>query len=256
MPGDDSSANDSANRSPSLDSLFEPSEAVEESADDAEPPAWSNKNWLSTGIESLDRYLGGGIPPGRLVAFEAPANTQAELFVKQVASQYDSLYLTTLRPRWEVEEAVRDYIQRAGNLATNRIDTRVEYLNPESLLKEAHQHIDRLDGRSVVVVDSVDKIETAAEADYVDFITELKKQLWETGSVGLLHCIERTNQPPGRPITLQMSDIILELHRSVQPGSVEYRLLVAKYRGGRALTEPVKLELTDEIRIDTSRDIA
>ena len=53
-----------------------------------------------------------------------------------------------------------------------------------------------------------------------------------------------------------MSDIIWQLRRDVHTTGVEYLLVVSKFRGGCALTEPVKLELTDGIEIDTSRDIA
>lgn len=257
MPADDGSAVDSDGSPDSLQAVFE--SAGDDEArdhDDDRPTERTLENWLTTGIRDLDRNLGGGIPPGRLVAFTAPAETQGELFVKQIASQHDSLYLSSLRPRWEVEETVRDFLQQAGRAGADRVRTHVRSLDPDDRLGEARDHIADVQDRSILVVDSADELEAEPEADYVAFLNELKRSLWDTGSAGLLHCFERDSDRPGRRVTLRMADIVWELRRSVEPGDVEYLLVVSKFRGGRALTEPVKLELTDEVRIDTSRDIA
>lgn len=244
----------------SLESLFDVAESAESAdgttEDPDERPEFTHENWLTTGIEALDRYLNGGIPPGRLVSFAAPADTQGELFVKQITSQHNSLYLTSLRPEWEVEETVRDHIQKVGSVNGGQVDTRVRNLNPDARLAEARDYIEYIDDGTVVVVDSVDELEREPESEYVDFLHRLKQRLWEAGSVGLLCCFEGDTTPLGRDITYRMSDIIWQLRRSVNVSGVEYLLIVSKFRGGNALTEPVKLELTDEIAIDTSRDIA
>lgn len=256
MPENDGSEADPADPPDTLDDLFDLSEADQEPTDSPERRPPTDGNRLTTGIEALDRYLAGGIPPGRMITFMAPADTQGELIVKQLAAEHDSLYLSSLRPQWEVEEAVRDHVQRSGRLQSNGVETRVEQLDPDDRLSDARRLVDQLDRQSVLVQDAVDELEAAGEDDYTDFLTYLKRRLWDTGSVGLLHCIERDDPPPCRPVTLRLADIVLELRRSVRPGSVEYHLVVAKYRGGNAFPEPIKLELTDEIRIDTSRDIA
>jgi hypothetical protein len=49
---------------------------------------------------------------------------------------------------------------------------------------------------------------------------------------------------------------VLDLETETGDDAVESRLHVPKFRGGRALTEPLDLELTDGIAVDTSRDIA
>ena len=255
MSGDNSPFVESTEES--IDDLFDIENSDDESADPSTPePPPTNENWLSTGIEALDRALNGGVPPGRLVSFAVSADTQGELFVKQIAAQHDSLYLSTLRPEWEVEETVRDHLQQVDPEGAGRIETRVHSLDSDGRLQAAREYLEYIDDRSVVVIDSVDELETADESEYVEFIHELKRRLWETRSVGLLVCFEGEAEPSARRITFRLSDIVWQLRRSVQTGSIEYLLVVSKYRGGRALDEPVKLELTDEIEIDTSRDIA
>jgi hypothetical protein len=53
-----------------------------------------------------------------------------------------------------------------------------------------------------------------------------------------------------------MADVVFSLDTRVSGESIENRLAVPKFRGGRALSETIKLELGDRVRIDTSRDIA
>ena len=256
MPTDDGGDADSAQTPASLDDLFDVSGVSGGPDDPPDREVENSGNWLSTGIEPLDRYLGGGIPPGRIVAFLSPAQTQGELLLKHIVAQPDSLYLSSLRPRWEVEESVRDFVQRVGEFESNRVDTRVERLEPPNTLQEAGDRIDRLGDRSVLVIDSMEELETDPRDEYAGFLRHVKRRLWDTGSIGLLHCVALDDPPANRPVTLQLADIVLELRRSVQPGGVNYLLVVSKFRGGRALTEPVKLELTETVRIDTSRDIA
>lgn len=253
MSDDDNDSGGFTNDHESINALFDTGNPTDIPAPQSE---LLNENWLSTGIAALDRYLSGGIPPGRLVTFSAPADTQGELFIKQIASQHDSLYLTSLRPEWEVEETVRDHVQRVGSVDAGKISTRVRNLDRSARLEQASEYLEDIGNGWVVVIDAVDELEKEAEPAYIDFLHQLKQRLWESGSVGLLNCFEGDATSHGREITFRMSDIIWQLRRSVAAGGVEYLLDVSKFRGGSALTEPVKLELTDEIGIDTSRDIA
>ena len=53
-----------------------------------------------------------------------------------------------------------------------------------------------------------------------------------------------------------MADAVFDLETSVRGTDLVTRLSVPKFRGGSALTETIKLELTDTVAVDTSRDIA
>ena len=50
---------------------------------------------LSTGIEVLDRKLGGGVPKGTIIALSALPASQSELFLYEMAAVRETVYLTT-----------------------------------------------------------------------------------------------------------------------------------------------------------------
>lgn len=272
MPPEDLQHAADAEPTDPLSDLFESSAPADdggtsepaEPADDRDPPPTTDVapvgatagSRLSTGIESLDRALGGGLPPGRILSYVAPPDTQSELLVKHLAAAHDCLYLSTLRPKWEVEEEVTDYVQKTGVDGHERSSVRIEQLRPDSWLEDAREHIMGVADGSIVVIDSVNELEALEKGRYVRFVDDVKRTLWDTGSVGLFYGIDEASTPALRAVTLRRADLIWQLRRSVQPGEVQHLLVVTKFRGGRSLTEPVKLELTDEVRIDTSRDIA
>ena len=210
----------------------------------------SDGGWLSTGIEELDDRLDGGIPPGRILSFVATADTQSELLVKHLAAQHDCLYLSTLRPKWEVEEEVRDYVQMAAE-STGGTSVQIEQLTPDSRLDSARRYVEKLDGRTIVVIDSANELESREKERYVYFIDELKRKLWETGSVGLLYCIEEPEPSEGRDVTLRRADLIWQLRPPDDADGLNHDLVISKFRSGRALTEPLMLSLTDEVRVES-----
>jgi hypothetical protein len=72
----------------------------------------------------------------------------------------------------------------------------------------------------------------------------------------VLHCLDGRSIPPLRDTTEHMADVVFRLTTNATGATVENRLAVPKFRGGRALTETLKLRLTDRVEVDTSRDIA
>ncbi|HKJ58518.1 MAG TPA: hypothetical protein VKA37_04765 [Halobacteriales archaeon] len=222
--------------------------------DRTKPPEFAGAEaeggWLSTGIDELDERLGGGIPPGRILSFVATADTQSELLVKHLVAQHDCLYLSTLRPKWEVEEEVRDYVQKSAP-SSGGTDVHIEQLTPDSRLDSARRYVEELDGRTIVVIDSANELEDREKERYVYFIDELKRKLWETGSVGLFYCIEEAEPSEGRDVTLRRADLVWRLRQSDVGDGLDHELLVSKFRSGRALTEPLMLSLTDEVEVRT-----
>lgn len=238
----------------SLESLF--GEAERPVDDTAQTTSVTVEGRLSTGSESLDRLLGGGIPNGRMVVLIAPPETQGELLLKQFAGVRSTLYLSTFRPKWEIQEELADYVQNRMTAESTPIDLQVEYVTPDELLESPQPYLDRLPSKANLIIDSIDEFEVEDRARYVDFLNQVKERLWETGSLGLFYGMEGNRVDPARSLTLKRSDIVWELRRRIRSNDIEHHLVISKFRGGKALTEPVKLVLTDEVRIDTSRDIA
>ncbi len=235
----------------SLERLFGSTSA--DSADEPEPTPAEGR--LSTGNSALDRLLDGGIPRGRMITLIAPPETQGELLLKQLAGVRPTLYLSTFRPKWEIQEELADYLQhRVGDEPP--IDLRVEAVSPDDLLDSPATYLDAVAPGSNLIIDSIDEFEIEDQARYVSFLNRVKETLWSTGGVGLFYGMKGHEDRPARTLTLKRSDLVWELRRTVRTNDIDHHLIISKFRGGKALTEPVKLELTDEVRIDTSRDIA
>lgn len=205
---------------------------------------------LSTGIDGLDACLDGGLPPGRILGILSPPDTQSELLVKFLAANHDCLYLSTLRPKWEVEEEVADFVQRSAVDGGDVADVQIEQLSPDGRLGDAREYIEGLTDASIVVVDSVNELEQAEPARYTRFLDDLKDRLWQNGSVGILYGIESPDPPRGRTITLRRADLVWQLRRSVGPEDIEHQLIMSKFRSGRALSTPINLTLTDDVSIE------
>jgi len=214
-------------------------------ADAGDATTASGTNRLATGIDALDRAMGGGVPPGRLVVLVADPGVQSELIVDSVLSQRDTLFVTTDRPDWEVMKDIEP------GLGSGEVTIREH--TPDSLLSGLDTLLDQIGTSSNFIIDSVNELELVPRQRYRIFLSDVKRRLFETGSLGLLTGVT-VGHESARDLTLRRADIVWRLETRTTDRAIENRLTVPKFRGGAAMTETVKLELTDEIRVDTSED--
>lgn len=203
---------------------------------------------LSTGVDVLDRQLGGGLPAGSVVAFLAPAASQSELFLYELTTERSTLYLTADR----TEDSVRDAFE-STRAPTG--DPRVRYVAGDSPLDNARRLFRNVGEGAGLVVDPVDPLERADEGRYRNFLNDLSNHMRNTGGLAVLHCMAET-EGPARTATEHMADVVFQLYVDRQGTDIETQLGVLKYRGGRAPDETIKLNLADRVQVDTSRDIA
>jgi len=204
---------------------------------------------VSTGVAALDRELNGGLPTGTVVAFRADPASQAELFFERLASQRETLYLTVDRPPTAVSASLDGQDDRCPDRSVRSIDgdaPTVDTLRSLSALPE--------DG--LLVVDSIGPLERADPGQYRAFLDELGATVSRTNSVAVLHALKHDDAPAQRHRTEHVADVVFDLRTETRNDTVENRLVVPKFRGGRALAEPLRVALTDRIAVDTSRDIA
>ncbi|WP_267640354.1 RAD55 family ATPase [Haloarchaeobius amylolyticus] len=201
---------------------------------------------FSTGMDTLDRLHDGGIPAGSLLALVAPPDSQSELLLDQLVAQHPALYLSTTRPADVVERGL-------GTAAEN---TEVVFLGPDPSPEDLTNALPHVPENCVVVLDQPNPLEAAPRRAYVAMLNQLSRRLAETDSIGFFHCTGDRETTPQRGTTLAAADVVWNLDLRVSTYAIENRLAVTKFRGGRALREPVKLQLTDDVRVDTSRDIA
>lgn len=203
---------------------------------------------LSTGVEVLDRQLDGGIPAGSVVSFIAPAASQSELFLYELTTARETLYLTADR----TEDAVRTALEDTGAPTG---DPRIRYVAGDSPLDTARRLFRNATEGSSLIVDPVDPLEQTDQGRYRNFLNDLSNHMRNTGSMAVLHCLDQADGTV-RSITEHMADVVFRLYVERQGTDVETQLGVLKYRGGVAPDETIKLQLGERVQIDTSRDIA
>lgn len=204
---------------------------------------------LPTGISVLDRQLDGGIPAGSIVTLTADPASQSELFLYKLTAARGTLYLTSIRS----DQAVRDAFDRS---TTQVGDPTVRDIGGSTPLDRANRLIRELPVSANLIVDIVDPLEQSDQARYREFLNGLQTHMINTGSVAVLHAMKSESEPENRYLSEHMSDLVFDLRTNVTSSEIVNRMVIPKFRGGRALEEPIKLSLTEEVTIDTSRDIA
>lgn len=203
---------------------------------------------LETGVPVVDEHLDGGLPSGTITAVVAPPGTQSELLLYQLAAQRPTLYLSTRRN----EESVRDAFERAD---LDIEDSMIAYADPDADLDEVGSTISRVGAEHNLIIDPANPLERWDPQVYQQFLNRLHTYIRRTESIAVVHC-HTAGDALGREVTLGIADVVLRLDQTVSADTVESTLVVSKFRGGRALTEPITLELTDDVTVDTTRKVA
>jgi KaiC/GvpD/RAD55 family RecA-like ATPase len=205
---------------------------------------------LRTGIDVLDRKLDGGLPAGSMVALAADPASQAELLLYELTATRGTLWLSLDR----TGEAVSDSIQ---NTPASTGDPTVRHISGEAPLDNAGKLVSALPETSNLIVDPLDVLESQEPPSrFRSFMNDLQNHIFNTNSLAILHCLDGRSVPPLRDTTEHFADVVFELETQVSGDEVENRLAIPKFRGGRAPTDVIKLDLVEEVSIDTSRDIA
>jgi KaiC/GvpD/RAD55 family RecA-like ATPase len=207
-------------------------------------------NRLRTGIDVLDRKLDGGIPAGSIVALSASPASQAELFLYELTATRGTLWLSLNR----TAEAVTDSIE---NTPTETGDPTVRHISGEAPLDNAGKLVSALPETSNLIVDPLDVLESQEPPSrFRSFMNDLQNHIFNTNSLAILHCLEGRSVPPLRDSTEHFADVMFHLETDISGDEVENRLSIPKFRGGRAPSDTIKLDLVEQVSIDTSRDIA
>ena len=207
-------------------------------------------NRLRTGIDVLDRKLDGGIPAGSIVALSAQPASQAELFLYELTATRGTLWLSLDRT---AESVVASIEQTPANTG----DPTVRHISGEAPLDNAGKLVSALPETSNLIVDPLDVLEAQEpHSRFRAFMNDIQNHIVNTGSLAILHCLDSRDVPALRDTTEHFADVVFELKTRTTGDEVENRLAIPKFRGGRAPKDIIKLELVEQVSIDTSRDIA
>ncbi|PSQ58144.1 MAG: transcriptional regulator [Halobacteriales archaeon SW_9_67_25] len=205
---------------------------------------------LRTGIDVLDRKLGGGLPAGSVVVLSADPASQAELFLYELTATRGTLYLSLDRSAAAVKDSIR-------NSPTETGDPTVRHITGEAPLDNAGKLVSALPETSNLVVDPVDILEMQEPPSrFRSFLNDLQNHIFNTNSLAIFHCLDGRSVPPLRDTTEHFADVVFELRTDTSGDEIDNRLAIPKFRGGRAPADTIKMELSEEVSVDTSRDIA
>lgn len=226
---------------------------------------------LATGIDPLDDELDGGVAGGRILALSAPPASPSELLLHEIAAQRKTLYLTTTRNC----ETVRRTLRNDGfDMQSRKRDVWVEDVDAvdvetESLMNGCVDCIEKFEnamrsqigvGDFNIIIDTADILEHQNYGWVLKFFDKLRNRLVNTEEdvegLVVLHLTRGEHVPDQRDLTLTLADVVAELHRDIEGEDMSYRLFMPKNRGSTALMEGLKLNLTNEVMVDTSRDIS
>lgn len=204
-------------------------------ATDRTPPEYDDE-LLPTGIDALDRRLGGGLPPGSVVALTAEPASQSEQLLYEATGPRGTLYLTTERSATNVRRALETTSVETGNPTIRHVDG-------TDVLEEAGAIIGKLPDGATLVVDLADVLERHDRRAYVSFLNDLKDRMVETDSVALLHCLCGPDRPENRTATIHATDAVFDLQTddSGVGTAVEHYLSVPKFRPDSTFTETIEL---------------
>jgi archaellum biogenesis ATPase FlaH len=203
---------------------------------------------LLTRISSLDRQLEGGLPAGSLVVLSAPPASQSEQFLRDLTAARRTLVLTTRRRKADVQRSL-------GRNGPAPEHVTVHDVSGGAPLERVFGILDSLSAEANVIVDPLDPLERTDRDRFVAFLNALSRRMRETGSLAFLHCLDGREVPPNRDVTEYIADVIFDLTVQVRGDSIENRLVISKFRNGVPFEKALKLEVSERIAVDTSRQI-
>lgn len=207
---------------------------------------------LSTGVQAIDRTFGGGIPAGSLVALTAPPEAQVGPLLHAGVHVRPTLYFTTIR----TEAAIREEL---GRVMPDPKLKSVQHVGVDGALVDILAGVQALDTAEDAIVAILDPLEeTASQEAFVTFLNDFSDRLQETGSIGIVHCLDTEDTPANRKLTLAAADFVWQLRCERSGRKLSYSLDVPKASGITLPDEDRRLDLHlgETVTIDTSRDIA
>lgn len=207
-------------------------------------------NKLRTGMETLDRELNGGIPAGSITVLEAQPGSQAHLFLHELTAVRGTLWLSFARTAEAVERSLEETPSPSG-------DCTVKYVSGTSPMDDAEKLLSAVPDGSNIIFDPINTLEQdGTSRRYRRFLNELQTHLLDHDSIAIFFATRGTASVPLRDNSKYFADVVFELETVFNDDDIDNFLRVPKYRRGQCPTGVIKLELTSEVSIDISRDIA
>ncbi len=226
----------------------------------------------STGLEILDKSLGGGIPTGSLVYFAADPKSMSEVFLFHFVSPRTTYYFAADRRPKYIEEDMRRQNFDLKNL--NFIDVYKMYYEDAASIGLERENIDNyileflenelqnllLTGKKdfTCIVDSFSfflelNINFNRLKSTINLIYEIIKN---TESICYLYVLKGVHDQKIENLLLNISDAVFDVEIEKKGDKVAKKLSIPKIRGTIPQTDYIKYKVAEGVIIDTSKDIA
>lgn len=231
---------------------------------------------LSTGIDSIDRRVSGGLMAGSIMAIISPPAFQIHTLIQQLIQERPTVYITTLRSESSVRNdidqntidsfpvAIKEVgVAQSGTSEAMRkfTDSNIYSINTtesENFLDDIFEIVSTIGDEQNVIIDPVNPLERSESRNaYQKLLREFSSKLIESQGLGILNCLTLEEPPEFRETTLTFADVVWEL--DVVEGhqrDLEIRSRIPKNRGGDAVLEDITLKVDNSrVHVDDSRNI-
>lgn len=239
------------------------------------------QNIIRTGIDILDRTIGGGIPSGSVVYFSADPRSMSEIFLYQFtqAKSKDgklrkTYYFATERRPEYIKNDILNLDFDVSNIIFVDI-YREYYLTPtgEMIDSVGNEYADtkilefvenelkviQIEGKSVNIIMDTWSFFMNLNVN-IGMIKRLLKIIYETtkeiNGVTYLYALKRTHKENIENEIINACDVIFDVELERSSDKIASKLSIPKIRGMVPSAEMIKFKVGYGVQIDTSRDIA
>ncbi len=229
----------------------------------------------TTGIEILDRTLGGGLPSGSVTYIYADATSMAEVFLYQFAQARKTYYFSNERRPIYVLQDIKDfgfktdaimfvdiyseyYMTSHGEMVDNVgnefVDAKIveftEY-NLKKILADEEQDIN-------IIFDSFSfylnlNVNPGILKRLINIIYEVTKTV---NCLTFLYSLKDTHKKSLENEILKSCDVIFDVELEKKADKISNKLSIPKIRGRVPTIEMIRFKVGDGVQIDTTKDIA
>lgn len=212
-------------------------------------------SYISTGIDNIDREIGGGIPTGQVSVVSAPSDSDAEKFAYQImsANTDQTIIYITLNKNKEIVEHIFDRSKIILNSSAVQVG---DYSGDTNTFEEITSAVKQLPEESIVIIDSSFELEQRKRDNYRNFLNKIQVEMIEKNCNAIFLSLGEGGKNDN--LTLQFADSIMKIVvESTGRDEENHFLSFPKFRDSDELNERYRLRLKkDLVKIDSSRDIS
>ncbi len=225
---------------------------------------------IPTGIDILDKRLGGGLPVGTMVCIFANPIAMPEVFLHQFATVHITYYFTTVRPARFVRENIENMGFSSDNIEF--IDVFEKYYLSETgafVVEDMYRDrniFDFVDAKLSEIQDEnaviiFDNLSFFLKLDVPVGLKEwlINKIYVTTKNIkGISYCymIKDIHPRDLESLVIDLSDAVFDIDVERHGDRIVNRLAIPKVRNMQPISETFRYYISEGVQIDTSRDIA